>query len=138
MVKRNDKCPCGSGLKYKKCCIDNDIEEVDDDQFSVPILVLNIENVQVKEEWYKRVYFIVSDDDHIMNKIYTYDFLPYNLYLPLMLDNSFVAKINYEALSYIMDTSYREPVDESLIKLEFVREVVFERIIPELSEGIID
>jgi len=20
-VKRNDKCPCGSGKKYKKCCI---------------------------------------------------------------------------------------------------------------------
>ncbi|MFW6282287.1 MAG: SEC-C metal-binding domain-containing protein [bacterium] len=21
-VKRNDPCPCGSGEKYKKCCID--------------------------------------------------------------------------------------------------------------------
>ena len=20
-VRRNDKCPCGSGLKYKKCCM---------------------------------------------------------------------------------------------------------------------
>ena len=20
-VKRNDKCPCGSGKKYKKCCL---------------------------------------------------------------------------------------------------------------------
>jgi uncharacterized protein YecA (UPF0149 family) len=23
-IGRNDKCPCGSGKKYKKCCIDND------------------------------------------------------------------------------------------------------------------
>lgn len=20
-IKRNDKCPCGSGLKFKKCCL---------------------------------------------------------------------------------------------------------------------
>lgn len=23
-VGRNDSCPCGSGKKYKKCCIEND------------------------------------------------------------------------------------------------------------------
>lgn len=27
-VGRNDPCPCGSGKKYKKCCLDKD--EVDD------------------------------------------------------------------------------------------------------------
>jgi uncharacterized protein YchJ len=21
-IERNDKCPCGSGIKFKKCCID--------------------------------------------------------------------------------------------------------------------
>jgi methionyl aminopeptidase len=26
-VGRNDPCPCGSGLKYKKCCLDKDISE---------------------------------------------------------------------------------------------------------------
>lgn len=26
-VKRNDPCPCGSGKKYKKCCMDNDIRQ---------------------------------------------------------------------------------------------------------------
>jgi len=24
-IGRNDKCPCGSGKKYKKCCINNDV-----------------------------------------------------------------------------------------------------------------
>ena len=24
-VSRNDPCPCGSGQKYKKCCLDNPI-----------------------------------------------------------------------------------------------------------------
>jgi hypothetical protein len=23
MTERNDKCPCGSGKKYKKCCMKN-------------------------------------------------------------------------------------------------------------------
>ena len=23
-IGRNDKCPCGSGLKYKKCCLNKD------------------------------------------------------------------------------------------------------------------
>lgn len=32
-IGRNDPCPCGSGLKYKKCCID----KTDDMEFSNPI-----------------------------------------------------------------------------------------------------
>jgi len=24
-IGRNDPCPCGSGKKYKKCCLNNDI-----------------------------------------------------------------------------------------------------------------
>lgn len=27
-IGRNDKCPCGSGLKYKKCCLDKEIKNV--------------------------------------------------------------------------------------------------------------
>jgi len=27
MVKRNDTCPCGSGLKYKRCCAALDRED---------------------------------------------------------------------------------------------------------------
>jgi len=26
-VRRNDKCPCGSKLKYKKCCLESKIFE---------------------------------------------------------------------------------------------------------------
>ena len=26
-IGRNDKCPCGSGLKYKKCCLIKKTEE---------------------------------------------------------------------------------------------------------------
>ena len=26
-VGRNDPCPCGSGRKYKKCCLPNDVED---------------------------------------------------------------------------------------------------------------
>lgn len=27
-IGRNDPCPCGSGKKYKKCCLDKDVEKV--------------------------------------------------------------------------------------------------------------
>ena len=26
-IKRNQKCPCGSGKKYKKCCYNTDYEK---------------------------------------------------------------------------------------------------------------
>ena len=29
---RNDLCPCGSGLKYKKCCMSSNIPEITDDE----------------------------------------------------------------------------------------------------------
>lgn len=29
-VGRNDACPCGSGLKYKKCCFDNEVSEAEE------------------------------------------------------------------------------------------------------------
>lgn len=25
-IGRNEKCPCGSGKKYKKCCLDKDMQ----------------------------------------------------------------------------------------------------------------
>ncbi|MDP3640228.1 MAG: SEC-C metal-binding domain-containing protein [Nanoarchaeota archaeon] len=27
-IGRNEPCPCGSGIKYKKCCLDSDIKEL--------------------------------------------------------------------------------------------------------------
>jgi len=30
-VGRNDSCPCGSGKKYKNCCINKDMQQVDED-----------------------------------------------------------------------------------------------------------
>ena len=29
-IGRNDPCPCGSGKKYKKCCIDKCVRDVSD------------------------------------------------------------------------------------------------------------
>ena len=26
-IKRNDRCPCGSGKKYKKCCMNKEDDE---------------------------------------------------------------------------------------------------------------
>ena len=29
-IGRNDPCPCGSGKKYKQCCINKELLELDD------------------------------------------------------------------------------------------------------------
>lgn len=34
-ISRNDPCPCGSGKKYKKCCIDKDFDWVEDDNGNI-------------------------------------------------------------------------------------------------------
>ena len=31
-IGRNELCPCGSGKKYKKCCIGKEIKEVEIDE----------------------------------------------------------------------------------------------------------
>lgn len=36
-IGRNDICPCGSGLKYKRCCMNKKVEDkIEDKEFSVP------------------------------------------------------------------------------------------------------
>lgn len=35
LIERNEKCPCGSGLKYKKCCMEK--EDMQDDHIDLPV-----------------------------------------------------------------------------------------------------
>ncbi|MDX9720354.1 MAG: SEC-C metal-binding domain-containing protein [Myxococcota bacterium] len=35
-VQRNDPCPCGSGKKFKLCCLNKPLAELDDDPTSWP------------------------------------------------------------------------------------------------------
>jgi hypothetical protein len=37
MVARNEKCPCGSGLKYKKCCLAKQIEQDNEKLLNPPV-----------------------------------------------------------------------------------------------------
>lgn len=46
-ISRNTKCPCGSGLKYKKCCL-NKTEEIDD--FFNDIAKIKTEDANVDKE----------------------------------------------------------------------------------------
>lgn len=34
-ISRNDRCPCGSGKKFKKCCIDKDFEWLEDEDGNI-------------------------------------------------------------------------------------------------------
>ena len=56
-IGRNDICPCGSGLKYKKCCMNKkENSKIEDKEFSIPEILsllktalqdLNIVNKEV-------------------------------------------------------------------------------------------
>ncbi|MCC3145126.1 SEC-C domain-containing protein [Halanaerobium sp. Z-7514] len=41
ILGRNDKCPCGSAKKYKKCCIDKEILK-----FENPKTHINLDDVK--------------------------------------------------------------------------------------------
>lgn len=50
MVGRNDKCPCGSGKKYKKCCMDKDQQDL----HAVPKEVIeHFVKIRAEEEFLK-------------------------------------------------------------------------------------
>ena len=60
-VGRNDPCPCGSGKKYKKCCLETE-------QFEVPEDTFEASPTQSEDEWESEDYdffnnFITNDDD---------------------------------------------------------------------------
>ena len=46
-VGRNDPCPCGSGKKYKKCCLDQDLERL---QNSSSVPGLTVEELREQQE----------------------------------------------------------------------------------------
>jgi len=48
-VGRNDPCPCGSGQKYKRCCIDKDEERL---RFSSDVPGKTVAEVQAEQELY--------------------------------------------------------------------------------------
>lgn len=64
-IGRNDICPCGSGLKYKKCCMNKkENSKIDDKKFSIPEILsllkttlqnLNIVNKEVSSIAVKKV-----------------------------------------------------------------------------------
>lgn len=52
-IGRNDLCPCGSGKKFKKCCIDK-INKADDEEFTDPRLFLKNYNKLRKDSQIKQ------------------------------------------------------------------------------------
>ena len=52
-VGRNDPCPCGSGKKYKKCCMNKSEEQSQDTKIIIPVAQKNAQSVQtLVEEWF--------------------------------------------------------------------------------------
>ena len=48
-IGRNDPCPCGSGLKYKKCCLGN-VRKKSSDPYSTKNLYAQEYNIRLKEK----------------------------------------------------------------------------------------
>ena len=48
-LRRNEKCPCGSGLKYKKCCLkemDDEYQHVLEDGYARERLVKEMNKIE--------------------------------------------------------------------------------------------
>lgn len=88
-LQRNDLCHCGSGIKYKKCCLDKDSNRIWNEQDLVPkkqrddgeLWILRIECVggaYYSSEWIRRVEIdsnsSLSDLQYHINKMIDFDF----------------------------------------------------------------
>lgn len=63
-IGRNDPCPCGSGKKYKKCCLNN--SEVD--PFNEAAIAAELPAVIAEHDWYNDKYEAVATTFYSMNK----------------------------------------------------------------------
>jgi len=71
-IGRNDPCPCGSGKKYKKCCLDKQRAEISSSQDGASRLFEKMyAEYLIKKSNYKR--------NHYVPKWYQYRFLPKEL-----------------------------------------------------------
>ena len=60
-VGRNDPCPCGSGRKYKQCCLASDAERL---QFSTDVAGKTVEEVQAEPEPHLTLAKLLKADPH--------------------------------------------------------------------------
>ena len=60
-VGRNDPCPCGSGRKYKQCCLASDAERL---QFSTDVAGKTVEEVQAEPEPHLTLAKVLKADPH--------------------------------------------------------------------------
>lgn len=66
-IRRNDNCPCGSGLKYKRCCSENGRTLLDDDYKKIDISLNHIYNtskIDIKDE---NGHYRIFWDDNVEN-----------------------------------------------------------------------
>ncbi|OPA72872.1 hypothetical protein BVG16_31645 [Paenibacillus selenitireducens] len=69
-VGRNDPCPCGSGKKFKKCCMNKSQEEKQDNKIIIPVSQKNAQSVNtLVEGWFadQPSYRMVAD--HVVSSM---------------------------------------------------------------------
>ena len=60
-IGRNDKCPCGSGKKYKVCCMNKTIAQID-----------RIESIREREKWLKNYPYM--GEEKVPDRVYLEDY----------------------------------------------------------------
>jgi hypothetical protein len=120
-INRNDKCPCGSGLKYKKCCLDKE-----------PILDTDILS---KEEANKTFQYMNShESEHILNTLIGLQLAPENhgknirieeliKYLAIHLNNEDDG--NFDSLKCCLESEYSYNYMEDIPENLFCENIVF-------------
>lgn len=116
-IGRNDKCPCGSGKKYKVCCLNKPKAKID-----------RIENVHERNKWLKNYPYVGKEK--IQNRVYLEDYFDSEsieidkiLYLGLMQRPGWIwqrdeeleenRKMEYLSLAFSM---FKEKIEKENIK----------------------
>lgn len=123
MVKigRNDKCPCGSGKKYKKCCINNDLIS----NIPLPVLEQNRFNKYIKKTGSINLIKIFSclqliPENH--SKLIRLETIQHLIITNLNSNNN---DINYEELKKIIDLDFSHDFREDPSEASFTENLAF-------------
>lgn len=69
-VGRNEPCPCGSGKKFKKCCMNKSQEEQQDNKIIIPVSQKNAQSVNaLLEGWFADQPSYRTVADHVVNSM---------------------------------------------------------------------
>lgn len=127
-IGRNDPCPCGSGKKYKKCCINKDVENVPMSQF--PFIF-----PELKESRSFKKYISRNNSLELLKIFSLLQLTPKNQSKEFRLENiqmmicsnlnSISSSVNYKELENLIHKEYESNYREDPCEAAFTENIMF-------------